>query len=100
ANGDQVAQLSSTDGQAVSTPLSGPGSINGLGLNSLKVDEVITIPAGDIVYNTSDAFCQNIPDPPSPHHDTAVPEPGTLITWSLLGSLGFGLTWWRKRKAV
>jgi len=99
-NGGQVVQLTSTNGLAVSTPISGPGSISGLGLTSLKVDEVITVPAGDIVYDTTDTFCQNIdPDPPV-HHTAAVPEPGAVIIWSLLGGLGLGVTWWRKRKAV
>ena len=28
----------------------------------------------------------------------AVPEPTTLVIWSLLGSLAIGLGWWRKRK--
>ena len=29
-----------------------------------------------------------------------VPEPSALIVWSLLGSLGIGLGWWRRRKAA
>ncbi len=29
-----------------------------------------------------------------------VPEPSTLIVWSLLGTLAIGLGWWRKRKAA
>jgi len=28
----------------------------------------------------------------------AIPEPSTLIIWSLLGALGTGLGWWRRRK--
>ncbi len=28
----------------------------------------------------------------------AAPEPGTLIIWSVLGGLGFGLGWWRGRR--
>jgi len=31
---------------------------------------------------------------------SAVPEPSTLIVWSLLGTLAIGLGWWRKRKAA
>lgn len=30
----------------------------------------------------------------------AIPEPSTLIVWSLLGTLAIGLGWWRKRKAA
>jgi hypothetical protein len=30
----------------------------------------------------------------------SVPEPSTLIIWSLLGGLAIGLGWWRKRKAA
>lgn len=30
----------------------------------------------------------------------AVPEPTTIIVWSLLGSLAIGLGWWRKRRAA
>jgi hypothetical protein len=30
----------------------------------------------------------------------SVPEPTTLIIWSLLGGLAVGLGWWRKRKAA
>jgi hypothetical protein len=29
-----------------------------------------------------------------------VPEPSTLIIWSLLGSLGISIGWWRRRKAA
>ena len=29
---------------------------------------------------------------------TPIPEPSTLIVWSLLGALGMGLGWWRRRK--
>jgi hypothetical protein len=29
-----------------------------------------------------------------------IPEPSTLIIWSLLGSLGIGFGWWRRRKAA
>jgi hypothetical protein len=28
----------------------------------------------------------------------AVPEPSTLIVWSLLGASGIGLGWWRRRR--
>ncbi len=31
---------------------------------------------------------------------SSVPEPGTLVIWTLLGSLAAGLGWWRKRKAA
>ncbi len=31
---------------------------------------------------------------------SSVPEPSTLIVWSLLGTLAIGLGWWRKRKAA
>jgi len=30
---------------------------------------------------------------------SSVPEPSTLIVWSLLGTLAFAIGWWRKRKA-
>jgi hypothetical protein len=29
-----------------------------------------------------------------------VPEPTTIVIWSLLGSLAIGIGWWRKRKAA
>jgi hypothetical protein len=29
-----------------------------------------------------------------------IPEPSTLIVWSLLGALGIGLAWWRRRRAA
>ena len=29
-----------------------------------------------------------------------IPEPSTLIIWSLLGGLGTGVGWWRRRKAA
>jgi hypothetical protein len=32
--------------------------------------------------------------------EAVVPEPTTFLIWSLLGTLGIGLAWWRKRKAV
>ncbi len=28
------------------------------------------------------------------------PEPATIIIWSLLGTLGISLGWWRRRKAA
>ena len=31
---------------------------------------------------------------------STVPEPATLIIWSLLGALGIGVGWWRRRKAA
>ncbi len=31
---------------------------------------------------------------------STVPEPTTLVVWSLLGSLALGLGWWRQRKAA
>ncbi len=31
---------------------------------------------------------------------SSVPEPTALIVWSLLGSLGIALGWWRRRKAA
>jgi len=38
---------------------------------------------------------------PSPNAGgSPVPEPSTLIVWSLLGSLAIGLGWWRKRKTA
>ena len=30
----------------------------------------------------------------------AIPEPSTLIIWSLLGTLGIGLGWWRRKRAA
>jgi hypothetical protein len=30
---------------------------------------------------------------------TYVPEPTTIVVWSLLGAIGIGLIWWRRRKA-
>lgn len=32
--------------------------------------------------------------------DSTVPEPATIIVWSLLGSIAVGLGWWRKRGAA
>ena len=32
--------------------------------------------------------------------DPAIPEPSTLIIWSLLAGLGMGFGWWRRRKAA
>lgn len=35
-----------------------------------------------------------------PSRSSIVPEPVTIIIWSLLGSIVIGLGWWRKRKAT
>ena len=32
--------------------------------------------------------------------DSGVPEPTTLVIWSLLGAVAVGVTCWRKRKAA
>ena len=32
--------------------------------------------------------------------ENVIPEPPTLIIWSLLGILGIGIRWWRRRKAA
>jgi hypothetical protein len=32
--------------------------------------------------------------------ERAIPEPSTLIIWSLLASLGIGLAWWRRRRTA
>jgi hypothetical protein len=29
-----------------------------------------------------------------------IPEPSTVIIWSLLGGMGIGIGWWRKKKAA
>ncbi len=29
-----------------------------------------------------------------------IPEPATLVIWSLLGALAAGIGWWRRRKAA
>lgn len=49
-------------------------------------------------------------DPPGPYtqgishasvfSEGAVPEPSTLIIWSLLGGLGLGVGWWRRKRAA
>ena len=31
---------------------------------------------------------------------STIPEPNTLVIWSLLGTLAIGLGWWRRRKAA
>jgi hypothetical protein len=33
-------------------------------------------------------------------YNATIPEPSTLIIWSLLGSLAIGLGWWRQRKVA
>ncbi len=35
----------------------------------------------------------------APAMDTTTPEPATIVVWSLLGALGLGFGWWRRRKA-
>jgi len=39
------------------------------------------------------------PEPPTPP-DFSIPEPSTVIIWSLLGALGSGVGWWRKRRGA
>jgi hypothetical protein len=29
-----------------------------------------------------------------------IPEPASLVVWSLLGALGIGVAWWRRRRAA
>lgn len=36
--------------------------------------------------------------PNDPPPDAAVPEPISIIVWSLFGSLGVGICWWRRRR--
>jgi hypothetical protein len=49
---------------------------------------------GDSIY-LSGNFVLEANGSPAP-----IPEPTTLVVWSLLGSLAVGLGWWRKRKAA
>jgi len=42
----------------------------------------------------------NLPFPTLPSPDGTVPEPSTLIIWSLLGGLGITIGWRRRRKAA
>jgi hypothetical protein len=32
--------------------------------------------------------------------DAAIPEPSTLVIWSLLGSVGVAVGWWRRRRTA
>jgi len=45
------------------------------------------------IQSTTNQFVETTVTPP------AVPEPSTLIVWSVLGGLGLGVGWWRKRTA-
>jgi hypothetical protein len=62
-------------------------------------------PFTDPTDPTTGSFLSPAPDPQyffsvgNISYDAAIPEPATIIVWSLLVGLGIGLTWWRKRAA-
>ena len=64
---------------------------------------ISTIPVANFSVNLSDPSPLGGNDPwviaAVPNVDS-VPEPSTLIVWSLLSTLAVGLGWWRKRKAA
>jgi hypothetical protein len=60
-------------------------------------DTVDFVAWGDNAYNKTtglDATIASVGAPP------AVPEPATLIVWSLLGGVGVASCWWRRPRAV
>jgi len=55
------------------------------GVTLLYVDEVIEITDNGYVNSTTDTYVE-------------IPEPATLVVWSVLGAMGVGLAVWRRRK--
>ena len=39
-------------------------------------------------------------DKPFVAYEATIPEPTALIIWSLLGSLGITIGWWRRKRAA
>jgi hypothetical protein len=68
---------------------------------------VVTAPAGATQLQlgiNDDIFIDNVGSLSvqvnGPSATSAIPEPSTLIVWSLLGGIAIGLGWWRKLKAA
>ena len=84
ADGGLLDTLTSVNGNSVSTSPTSP--VNGA--TFLMVDEEIVVSSG-FVYGTTDTYTE-----------TLVPEPATLIVWSLLGGIGIALGWRRWKRAA
>ena len=74
----------------------------GDGMTSTGVQQSILVPAGatrlflgtmdGMEWNNNEgAFVAEV-------KSSAIPEPSTLIVWSLLGASGVGIGWWRRRR--
>jgi len=67
----------------------GTDSITFAGQKFIDVVETLTLDANTTFTSVTNTFIES-----------RVPEPATLVVWSLLGALAIGLGWWRKRKAA
>jgi len=64
------------------------------GATILNVVETINADGLSQINGISDTFTESVPIPP------AVPEPSTIIVWSLLGGLGLTVGWLRRKRAA
>jgi len=67
----------------------GGASINFAGVKFIDVVETFTLDKNTTITSVTNTFIES-----------TVPEPSTLIVWSLLGTLAIGLGWRRKRMAA
>jgi hypothetical protein len=73
-----------------------------LGMNDDYASFGVSDNGGSITVNVDGdiTFFQPPPEPPEPPDPNVVPEPTTLIIWSVLGGLGMAGGWYRRRKPV
>jgi hypothetical protein len=58
----------------------------------------LTKPDSDPLALPSDGSLDNHILVPDTFKQTVIPEPGTLLIWSVLGALGTAFGWWRRRR--
>jgi hypothetical protein len=71
-------------------------------MNSINVSPCVAEDVGELVYMSTAGPTARISTlwQASVTFSEPTPEPATVIIWSLLGAVGIGVGWWRRRRAA